>query len=257
MRKLNMKASVAMQRPANDVEIWDKWNSTYRQGTLDSASKGHLRAIGESMRKLHVKDAKIFEAGCGTGWLSAALSEFGDVTACDLGMQILEVAKKKYPQVKFLSGDVHSLELPVNHFDVVVTEQVLAHVADQPAFIHRLGELLKPGGYLVITTQNKYVFDRTENISPPDGWIRRWVTMSILKGMLRNEFSIRHATTLEPDRTCSDEFCWPEGHIGFLRIVNSKKVNRLLSSILGPDSVKRLKESAGFGQSLFVIASKR
>jgi hypothetical protein len=109
-----------------------------------------------------------------------------------------------------------------------------------------LAELLKPGGFLLITSQNKFVFERTENISPPDGWIRQWVTMKTLKGLLRKDFSIRRATTLEP-----------EGHIGLLRIINSKKVNRFCNSILGAPRVRRLKESAGFGQSLFVVATKR
>jgi 2-polyprenyl-3-methyl-5-hydroxy-6-metoxy-1,4-benzoquinol methylase len=198
------------------------------------------------MEQLRIRDAKIMEAGCGTGWLSAKLSEFGEVTACDLGSEIIDTAQKEYPHIKFLSGDVQTLDLPTNYFDVVVTSEVLAHVPDQPAFVQRLADLLKPGGFLFLTTQNKYVFERTANISPPDGWIRQWVTMKTLKSMLRKHFSFRITTTLEP-----------EGHIGLLRVINSRKVNHYCNALLGSSRVKRLKEQAGFGQSLFVVAVKR
>lgn len=241
-----MRTESTLQRPANDVQIWDKWNTTYRQGRLDQPSKVRLRAIGDVLADIGLKNAKIFEAGCGTGWLANKLSEFGQVTACDLGSKILDVARETYPQVEFLSGDAQTLDLPKNHFDLVVTSEVLAHVPDQPAFIHRLAELLKKGGMLIISTQNKYVFERTANVSPPDGWIRRWVTMSELKTLMREDFSIRTATTLEP-----------EGHLGFLWFVNSRRLNDRLNDIFGAECIKRFKERAGFGQSLFVIAIKR
>jgi 2-polyprenyl-3-methyl-5-hydroxy-6-metoxy-1,4-benzoquinol methylase len=235
-----------MERPAGDVQIWDKWNSTYRIGRLDQPSKVRLSEILAMMADLKIQGARILEVGCGTGWLSDKLSEFGKVTACDLGSKIIDFAQETYPHVDFHSGDIHTLDLPVNTFDVIVTSEVLSHVADQPAFMTRLAQLLKPGGYLLLTSQNKFVFERTANVSPPDGWIRRWVTMKMLKNLLRPEFKLRHATTLEP-----------EGHLGVLRLINSARINHYCSAAFGADRVKRLKESAGFGQSLFVVAVRR
>jgi ubiquinone/menaquinone biosynthesis C-methylase UbiE len=234
------------QRPAGDVQIWDKWNMTYRLGELDRPIQVRLRAILSTMETLKIPQARILEVGCGTGWLSAALRRFGKVSACDIGEKIIELAKTKYPEVDFYSGDIHDIDLLINHFDVIVTEQVLAHVADQTAFMHRLAELLKKGGYLVLTTQNKFVFDRTAGIDPPDGWIRKWVTMKELKGLLKDDFVLEHATTLEP-----------EGHLGVLRVVNSVRVNNYANAALGQQRVTRLKEWAGFGQALYVVARKR
>ena len=235
-----------MERPVNDVQIWDDWNLKYRLGRLDEPSKRRLLEIGAAMADLKIRDARILEVGCGTGWLSTKLSEFGPVTAIDIGEKIIELAQVNYPQLDFRSGDVHTLDLPVNFFDVIVTSEVLSHVPDQPAFVHRLAQLLKPGGFLLITTQNKSVFDRRADIAPPDGWIRKWVTMKELKDLLRADFALRRATTLEP-----------EGHLGFLRVINSARINHYCNAGLGAARVKRLKESAGFGQSIFVIAVKR
>ncbi len=236
-----------MERPINDVEIWDRWNTAWRQGPLtDDPSKVRLRAIGEAMDNLNIRGARIMEVGCGTGWLSNKLSEYGEVTACDLGSKIIETAQKNYPQVKFFSGDVETLDLPVNYFDVLITSEVLSHVPDQPVFVRRLAQLLKPGGFLLLTTQNKFVFDRTENIPPPEGWIRKWVTMRELKSLLRRDFSLRSATTLEP-----------VGHLSLLRYINSNRINHYANVLIGAERVKHLKEVAGFGQSLFVIAVRR
>ena len=235
-----------MQRPPGDVEIWDKWNSTYRLGTLDPASQYRMDKTLAVMAELKIRGAKILEVGCGTGWLSNGLSQFGKVTACDIGSRIIEIAQAKYPQVEFHSGDIHELKFPLHSFDVIVTSQVLSHVADQPDFMHRLAELLKPGGYLFLDTQNKFVFDRTAGIDPPDGWIRKWVTMKELKDLLRKEFVLQYATTL-----------LPEGHLGILRLVNSSRVNRYGNKLLGEGRVRHLKEWVGYGQSLFVVAVRR
>jgi 2-polyprenyl-3-methyl-5-hydroxy-6-metoxy-1,4-benzoquinol methylase len=235
-----------MERPVGDVQIWDKWNMAYRLGNLDQPIQVRLREILTTLTDLKISGAKIMEVGCGTGWLSGALRAFGKVTACDLGDKIIELAKTNYPEVDFYSGDIHTLDLPVNYFDVIVTEQVLAHVADQPAFVHRLAQLLKKGGFLILTTQNKFVFERTAGIDPPEGWIRQWVTMKTLKSLLTEDFSFQRATTLEP-----------EGHLGVLRIINSSRLNHYGNAALGAQRVKRLKEWAGFGQALFVVARKR
>jgi 2-polyprenyl-3-methyl-5-hydroxy-6-metoxy-1,4-benzoquinol methylase len=67
-------------------------------------------------------------------------------------------------------------------FDVVVTLEVLSHVADQPAFMRRLFEWLKPGGELMLATQNKPVLSRFNRIpAPAPGQLRRWVDREELR----------------------------------------------------------------------------
>jgi len=235
-----------MEPLVSEAQFWDSWNSKYRQpGTLDETSRRRMLEVLTSLSQLKVRGSKILEIGCGTGWLSSTLVVFGAVTAVDLGVEVIRAAKPRMPEVDFKSGDVFELELPINSFDVVVTLETLSHVPDQQRFIHRIAQLLKPGGYLILTTQNKFVFDRC-NVPPNIGYIRKWVTMKTLKRLLRLEFSILRATSVEP-----------AGQFGVLRIVNSFRLNRILESAIGAPRVKRLKESAGWGQTLFVVAVKR
>ena len=100
-----------MERPPNDVQIWDDWNLKYRLGRLDDPSKRRLFEIGAAMTELKIREAKILEVGCGTGWLSAKLSEFGKVTAIDIGKKIIEIVQVNYLQIDFRSGEVENLDL--------------------------------------------------------------------------------------------------------------------------------------------------
>ncbi len=103
-----------METTIDEVQVWDNWNSKHRQGRLDEPSKRRMREILASVADLKIQGAKILEVGCGTGWLSSKLCEFGKVTAVDLGMEIIETAKVRYPEIDFRSGDIHTLDLPLN-----------------------------------------------------------------------------------------------------------------------------------------------
>src|SRR5580704_10555768 len=148
-----------MKPPRDEAQVWDDWNSTYADGALDEPSERRMREILGALTDSRIAGARILEVGCGMGRLSSKLRQFGKVTAVDLGVKIIETAQARYPDIDFRSGNVHTLDLPVNSFDAIVTLETLSHVPDQPGFLHRLAQLLKPGGFLLITTQNRSVFE--------------------------------------------------------------------------------------------------
>lgn len=231
----------------NEVGFWDTWNSRHRSGEIhDEPSKRRMQEVLECLIQLGIRDAKILEIGCGTGWLSKDLTNFGAVTAVDLAEEVIKAAKVQMPEIDFRAGDIFSLGLPANSFDVVVTLETFSHVRDQKEFLTLIADLLKPNGHLILTTQNKYVFERKKTLTPQPGYIRKWVTMKQLKQLLVEHFSIQQSATLEPD-----------GHRGVLRIINSYKLNRVVGAIVGAKRLQRFKESLGLGQTLFAVAVKR
>jgi hypothetical protein len=64
--------------------------------------------------------------------------------------------------------------------------------------------------------------------------------------MLRPHFRILKAFTIQPS-----------GDRGFLRVVNSVKLNALLAKIIPQESIDGFKEKCGLGQTLLVVAQKR
>jgi 2-polyprenyl-3-methyl-5-hydroxy-6-metoxy-1,4-benzoquinol methylase len=238
-----------LKMPPNIREVahWDEWNAKFRQsGTFnDEPTMRRTREALAAVRDLRLSSPKILEVGCGTGWLTAKLAEFGTVVGVDLGAESIRAAAEKLPGIEFKAGDILEIDLPSNHFDVVVTLETLSHVADKDAFMEKMAYVLKPRGTLILTTQNKFVFDRCE-VAPNIGWTREWVAMARLKKLLHPKFSINRATSLDP-----------KGHKGILWVVNSGKLTRLFAAIIGESRVKRLKEAFGFGQTLFVVAVRR
>jgi len=131
-------------------------------------------------------------------------------------------------------------------FDIVVSLETLSHVADQPAFIKRIRDVLKPGGYLILTTQNRLVFERRADVIPlAVGQIRRWVSPRELRRLLRDDFVVRRLVTL-----------LPEGQLGILRLVNSKRIDRVLVRLVSRNLLERAKERLGFGQTIAVLAQR-
>jgi 2-polyprenyl-3-methyl-5-hydroxy-6-metoxy-1,4-benzoquinol methylase len=132
----------------------------------------------------------------------------------------------------------------LSHF-VVVTLEVLSHVADQPAFIRKLASHLRPGGHLMMATQNRPVLQKFNNVPPPKpGQLRRWVDERELRALLEPEFEVLELFSVTP-----------RANRGVMRWVNARQINRPIRLLLG-DRVDRLKEAMGLGWTLMALARK-
>lgn len=229
-------------------QFWNDWNKRIREeGPLDDASRRRCETVLSMLGSLTLENPRILEVGCGTGWLAERLTHFGTVVATDLADKVIARAQRRVKAVTFAAGDIMSVPLPLGTFDVVVTLETLSHVADQRAFVGRLADLLGVGGYLILTTQNRFVFERRDDVvARSPGQRRSWVDRKALRRLLQPRFTILSATTVET-----------AGHRGVLRLVNSVKLNALLGRLISMKTIERLKERAGLGQSLVVLCRRR
>jgi SAM-dependent methyltransferase len=86
-------------------------------------------------------------AGTITTWLAERVRPAGHVTALDLDPQHLHAAHN----VTVRRGDVRTVELPENHFDLIHARLVLVHLAERETVLGRLVNALRPGGILVLS----------------------------------------------------------------------------------------------------------
>ncbi len=228
--------------------FWNHWDKQYREDVpLDALTIRRGETVLRLLTSLPLRQSKIVEFGCANGWLSEKLAAFGDVTALDLADDVVARARARYPHITFLAGDALSVSLPIGNFDVVVSLQTLACVNDQAGFIAKIASVLKCGGYLILTTNNKFVFDRKEDVASPEpGQVWQLIGMRNIKRLMKPYFSILRTTTLAP-----------EGHKGILRIVNSYKLNPIIEIILSRATLTNLKEWAGLGQTIVILARKK
>ena len=101
-------------------------------------------------------DAKILDVGCGDGFHLNLLRQYGKKTwtleGIDLDKRAIEMAEKSGLVVH--QGSVESIDLPLNTYDLAFTIQTIEHVEKPDEVLKGIHRLLKPGGKLLIVTDN-------------------------------------------------------------------------------------------------------
>lgn len=103
------------------------------------------------VRPLLGADARVLDAGCGTGRVAQRLAEEGyAVTGVDADPAMIEVARERAPEVDWRVSDLADLDLGVTFDLVVMAGNVVPFVeADLVAVCTRLAAHLEPRGMLV------------------------------------------------------------------------------------------------------------
>jgi 2-polyprenyl-6-hydroxyphenyl methylase / 3-demethylubiquinone-9 3-methyltransferase len=111
--------------------------------------------------RVDLRDARVADVGCGGGLLSEALARAGArVTGIDLGEKVIEVARLHLHESGLAvdyrvqsSADLAAAE-PAG-FDAVCCMELIEHVPDPAALVSDLATMLKPGGWLFMSTINR------------------------------------------------------------------------------------------------------
>lgn len=112
---------------------------------------------------------KILDVSAGTGIFGQHIAEttgYEELVLNDISSKMLSVAKDKVgsaPKVKFYNSAVVDLDLPAQHFDRIVSLNAFHYYPDQKKALHKIGELLKPGGYFYLLDWNRSGFFRWVN----------------------------------------------------------------------------------------------
>ncbi len=228
------------------VAAWNEWNKMHRMdGPTDERIEQCAHAVIDCASRHSPKT--ILEIGCGTGWLSERLARIGKTTAIDLADEMIKRAQSRHPDIRFLAGDFMTMEFSES-FDFIATVDAFSCVADHAGFAKKIAGLLKPKGYLALTTLNKFAFDRLDHGKKKiyRGQIRHWAAMGDVRRIFSPLFEIVELYSIVFG-----------GHQGILRIINSPKLNRLIAGLFGEDRLNTWKGKLGFGQYIILVARKR
>lgn len=233
------------QSSGGQQAFWNEWNASTREQRLSDISIDQRDVVVRWLSETARRDLRIIEVGCGAGWLCPSLQRFGRLTATDLSDEVLARASQRMPDVEFVAGDFMALDFPEGAFDVVVTIEVLSHVADTDAFMAKIAQLLKPGGLLMMATQNRPMLEQHNNIPPPKpGQLRRWVDRAELETLLNRHLNVREVFSVTPN-----------ANKGLMRLVAGRAARRVLRTVAGK-APERALAKAGFGWTLMALAQK-
>lgn len=229
--------------------FWNSWNAGHRERDVGEVSDDQARVIIGWLDGLGRHDLSLIDVGCGTGWLSGRIASYGRVVATDLADDVVGRAADRYPDVSFRAGDFMSLDFEPAAFDVAVSCEVLSHVADQPAFLARIASLLRPGGRLMLATQNRPALELNDIAPPGEGQLRHWVDRREISELLAPDFRVVEIFSITP-----------RFNRGLLRKLHSQRLARIAGRVgLGGliQAMRRLEERAGLGWTLMVHAVRR
>lgn len=110
-----------------------------------------------------VKDKIVLDAACGEGYGSALLAENAKkVYGIDISEEAIENAQKKYSSeyLDFRCASIENIPLEDNSVDCVVSFETIEHVDEalQHRFMKEIKRVLKPDGFLLMSTPNKRVY---------------------------------------------------------------------------------------------------
>lgn len=118
------------------------------KGTMSSRAKACIQMVEGDV---------VLDVGCGAGAFAYHIAhKVSKVVAIDILETSIEIAKDFFslPNIDFLVGDVLQLEFPSGSFDCVLFLETIEHVENPMALLEEFHRLLKPRGFLIVSTPN-------------------------------------------------------------------------------------------------------
>lgn len=122
-------------------------------------SRMYMDRMHELLRKVRqvLPVGRVLDVGCAQGNTALLLAEAGyEVCAVDLRPNFLQYARLKYERGAFEAVAASGDRLPFSQgrFDLVIWGEMIEHVAFPEHFLGEIARVLRPGGYLLLTTPN-------------------------------------------------------------------------------------------------------
>jgi len=163
MKRVNIQAdwpdSWKNSYPYDLEEVYGEITNRGYAYAYDNRRKQTLRLLTEVI----APGARILDIGAAQGNFSLTLAEMGyEVTWNDLRGELAGYVRLKQERgtIHFAPGNAYDLSFPAL-FDAVLITEIIEHVAHPDGFLMKAAQLVKPGGYIVMTTPNGAYFRNT------------------------------------------------------------------------------------------------
>lgn len=145
------------QKLKKQQELYDRgWRKELQAGKEE---RGNLQTNLEFLAQtdlLKPKD-RILEIGCGIGTVVNELSSKGhDIIGIDISSEAIEYGRKKYSDIRLEVQAAETLPYEDASFEAVLSFDLFEHIAAIDKHISEVRRVLRPGGYYLFQTPNRY-----------------------------------------------------------------------------------------------------
>ena len=164
MKQEEAVRKIAIERHEIDASFFQSEYETSKDKYADEFIYGRYQ-INEELDTIMKKlkpGAKVLDIGCGTGHLANFFHKKGfDVTGIEPSVNMLNYARKNFPEINFIEGISSELPFEENSFDLVFSIEVMRylHPDDVMKTYKEVHRILKNEGYFFATHVNTFASD--------------------------------------------------------------------------------------------------
>jgi 2-polyprenyl-6-hydroxyphenyl methylase/3-demethylubiquinone-9 3-methyltransferase len=135
------------------------WQTSEATCAHDYLLPGLDRALADWRTSQRIEEdqrLRLFDAGCGNGFLAHAMAERGyEVAGCDFSAQGIVHARDLLPDARFERMSVYDDMAAVfggGGWDIVLSSEVIEHLYEPAKLVQNVLPLLRPGGLFLVST---------------------------------------------------------------------------------------------------------
>ncbi len=137
-----------------------RYNQTWKDGIrAGKEQRGNLKTNLEFLEHTDLLRSghRILEIGCGIGSVVAELTARAcDAIGTDISTEAINYGREKYPNVNLTVMAAEDLKFDDGSFDIVLSFDLFEHIARIDKHVSEVCRVLKPAGYYLLQTPNKY-----------------------------------------------------------------------------------------------------
>lgn len=160
-----------------EKELYDNWHEN--RGNTESDDHVLNDPWYQTVMRLlpNLSNKKVLEIGAGRGafaiWMAQQYPS-ALITATDFSERAIAIARNKvydstYDNLSFEVANAESLQYPDKYFDFIISCETMEHVLNPQAMANEMHRVLKPGGSVILTTEN-YLNGMLL------AWLKAWLT---------------------------------------------------------------------------------
>jgi len=171
---------------------------------LDDEQRLGILQPEKTLIRIGLKEGDVLcDIGAGTGAFAipAAKMTTNTIYALDVEQEMLDIIRakateEKLPNIALLKVTEDDIGMPRESVDIALMSTVLHHIAVQPIYLQKIGDMLKPKGTLAIIEFHKHETEKGPSLE------HKIASESLAELLRQAQFQVTETFDLGPDLYC-------------------------------------------------------